>query len=116
MPDETTAESGIKNVEGLPDRQVMLISSAQQAKLLGKQVLGGYIELTSPAPKGGSPELIPEPEHSDIGPHMAYAVQWWLFSAGVPVGWTVLARREARERAEKARKAATAEEPEPAAA
>jgi cytochrome oxidase assembly protein ShyY1 len=116
MPDETTAESGIKNVEGLPDRQVMLISSAQQAKLLGKKVLGGYIELTSPAPKGGSPELIPAPEHSDIGPHMAYAVQWWLFSAGVPVGWAVLARREARERAEKAREAATTEEPEPATA
>lgn len=112
MPDETTAESGIKNVQGLPDRQVMLIGSEQQAQRLGRQVLGGYIELTSPAPKGGSPELLPDPEHSDIGPHMAYAVQWWLFSAGVPVGWFVLARREARERR------AAAEQPaeEPAAA
>ncbi|MFI9650230.1 SURF1 family protein [Streptomyces sp. NPDC052040] len=113
MPDETTAESGIKNVQGLPDRQIMLISSGQQALSLGKQVLGGYIELTAPAPKGGSPELLPDPEHSDIGPHMAYAVQWWLFSAGVPFGWFVLARREARDRAEAARR--PAEEPEPAA-
>ncbi|MFD5076925.1 SURF1 family protein [Streptomyces sp. NPDC058371] len=109
MADETTADSGIKNVQGLPDRQVMLINSGQEAERLGKQVLGGYIEQTSPAPKGGSPELIPDPEHSDIGPHMAYAIQWWLFSAGVPVGWVVLVRRERRDRAEAAEKATTPE-------
>ncbi|GAA2454826.1 SURF1 family protein [Streptomyces glaucus] len=114
MPDETTEGSGIKNVRGLPDRQVMLIDSEQQAERLGKQVLGGYIELTSPAPKGDTPELIPAPGHDDIGPHLAYAIQWWLFCAGVPVGWFVLVRREARERAEAARREATARA-EPAA-
>ncbi|MFJ3338369.1 SURF1 family protein [Streptomyces sp. NPDC086766] len=105
MPDETTAQSGIKNVRGLPDRQVMLISSGQQAQRLGKQVLGGYVELTSPAPRSGGPELLPDPEHNDIGPHLAYAIQWWLFAACVPVGWVILARREARERAEAAAEA-----------
>ncbi|MFD4611443.1 SURF1 family protein [Streptomyces sp. NPDC058451] len=114
MPDETTAASGIKDVKGLPDRQVMLISSTQQAERLGKQVLGGYVQLTSPAPQGGSPQLLPDPEHSDIGPHLAYAIQWWLFTAGVPVGWVVLLRREARERAQAAAKEA-APEAEPAA-
>lgn len=104
MSDETTEESGIKNLKGLPDRQVMLINSAQEAERLGKEVLGGYIQLTSPAPKNGSPQLLPEPEHGDIGPHLAYAVQWWLFAAGVPVGWVILMRREARERAEEAAK------------
>ncbi|AVH59488.1 MULTISPECIES: SURF1 family cytochrome oxidase biogenesis protein [Streptomyces] len=110
--DETTADSGIKNVRGLPDRQVMLINSEQQAQRLGKQVLGGYIEQTAPEPSGDSPELIPDPEHNDIGPHMAYAIQWWLFSAGVPVGWVVLVRRERRDRAS----AATETTPEAAAA
>ncbi|MFB7457477.1 SURF1 family protein [Streptomyces sp. NPDC088337] len=114
MPDETTAASGIKDVKGLPDRQVMLISSTQQAERLGKRVLGGYVQLTSPAPQGGSPQLLPDPEHSDIGPHLAYAIQWWLFTAGVPVGWVVLLRREARERAQAAAKEA-APEAEPAA-
>ncbi|MFF7144924.1 SURF1 family cytochrome oxidase biogenesis protein [Streptomyces nodosus] len=113
MPDETTARSGIKNVQGLPDRQVMLISGAEQAKRLGKEVLGGYVELTSPAPRGDNPELIPDPGHSDIGPHMAYAIQWWLFSAGVPVGWFVLARREARDRTEEEKR--TSGEPAPVA-
>jgi len=117
MPDETTAESGIKNIKGLPDRQIMLISSGQQAKSLGTQVLAGYAELVSPAPKGGAPELIAAPEHSDIGPHMAYAIQWWLFSAAVPVGWVVLARREARDRAQAAAgENAPAPDAQPAAA
>lgn len=43
--------------------------------------------------------MIPEPDHDSIGPHMAYAVQWWLFTAGVPVGWVILVRREKRDRA-----------------
>ncbi|MFC9847589.1 SURF1 family protein [Streptomyces sp. NPDC060223] len=114
MADETTAESGIKNVQGLPARMVMLINSEQESKRLGEQVLGGYIEQTAPEPKGDSPELIPDPEHSDIGPHMAYAIQWWLFSAGVPVGWVILVRRERRDRAEAAAAAQDAPEAAPA--
>lgn len=102
MADQTTAASGIKDLKGLPDRQVMLINSEQQAELLGKEVLGGYIEMTAPEPADGSPQLIAEPDHSGIGPHMAYAVQWWLFAAGVPVGWVILVRRERRDRAEAA--------------
>ncbi|MFE3326218.1 SURF1 family protein [Streptomyces sp. NPDC059176] len=98
MADETTGASGIKDLKGLPPRQVMLISSEQQAKRLGLPVLGGYVQQTAPEPSGGTPELIPDPDHDSIGPHMAYAVQWWLFAAGVPVGWVVLVRREKRDR------------------
>lgn len=57
---------------------------------------------------------------------MAYAVQWWLFAAGVPVGWVILARRDKRDREEAAAKDARdggtggnkddAQEPEPATA
>ncbi|MFF3766592.1 SURF1 family protein [Streptomyces sp. NPDC001922] len=97
MPDETTAESGIKDKPGLPPRQVMLIDSRRQS--LSRPVLGGYIELTKTAPKATrQPEQVPEPDHDSIGPHMAYAIQWWLFAAGVPVGWVVLVRRERRDR------------------
>jgi cytochrome oxidase assembly protein ShyY1 len=45
---------------------------------------------------------------------MAYAVQWWLFAAAVPVGWVVLARREARDRAQAKERDDEAPEPEPA--
>ncbi|URN15636.1 MULTISPECIES: SURF1 family protein [Streptomyces] len=102
MADQTTGSSGIKDLRGLPPRQVMLINSGQQAERLGRQVLGGHLELTDPVPAGGSPEPVPAPDHDSIGAHMAYAVQWWLFAAGVPVGWTVLVRRERRDRAEAA--------------
>ncbi len=98
MASQTTDESGIKDLKGLPDRQVMLISSEQQAQLLNKEVLGGYIELTDPQTE--SPEQIPEPDHGSIGNHFAYAIQWWLFTAAVPVGWFFLVRREVRERRE----------------
>ncbi|MFI8852192.1 SURF1 family protein [Streptomyces sp. NPDC053499] len=100
MPDETTEASGIKDTKGLPDRQVMLINSHKQAKEVDRPLLGGFIQLvrTSPEPAGKQPAVLPEPDHSSIGPHMAYAVQWWLFTAAVPVGWVVLVRREAKER------------------
>jgi cytochrome oxidase assembly protein ShyY1 len=110
--DETTKASGIKDLAGLPRRQVMLISSAQQAKALGRTVLGGYLEQTAPEPAGSSPELIPDPDHDSIGAHMAYAVQWWLFTAAVPVGWAILVRREKRDR----EAAAAQDAPEPAPA
>lgn len=108
-PDESSAETGIHDRKGLPARQVMLISGAEvkAAGGLPEQVVGGYLELVSPAPAGGSPQRVPSPDHSSIGPHLAYAIQWWLFSAMVPVGWVVLLRRERAEilagRAEAAR-------------
>ncbi len=127
MQDETTAASGIKNVKGLPERQIMLINSKQVGALLrdsgdtsAKDVLGGYVELLSPAPKNGSPELLPSPKEdtSWIGVddiNLPYAVQWWLFAACVPVGWLILARRELRERATAEQEKAAEQEGEPAA-
>ncbi|WP_098008921.1 SURF1 family protein [Streptomyces sp. sk226] len=120
--DETTGSSGIKDLAGLPDRQVMLINSEQQSQLLSRTVLGGYVEQTEPAPSGDLPEQIARPDDSSIGPHMAYAVQWWLFVAAVPAGWIILVRREKRDREQAAAEgtaagtAETSEEPAPASA
>ncbi|SEP72988.1 Cytochrome oxidase assembly protein ShyY1 [Streptomyces radiopugnans] len=99
MADEK-AGSGVKDKQGLPPRQVMLIDSARMAEELDRPFLGGYVALeeTSPEPSGEQPQLLPEPDRSGIGPHLAYAFQWWLFAAAVPVGWVVLVRRERRDR------------------
>lgn len=98
--DETASGSGIRDRGSLPDRQYNLINTAQQAKETGATVLGGYLELTATAPAPAEqPEVLPEPDHSAIGPHMAYAIQWWLFTALIPVGVVILVRREARDRA-----------------
>ncbi|MBY8880360.1 SURF1 family cytochrome oxidase biogenesis protein [Actinacidiphila acidipaludis] len=98
-PDETTAATGIRDRKGLPPRQIMLISSTKVSAYMPEHLVGGYLELVSisPAPNAKQPALIPEPDHSSIGPHLAYAIQWWLFSAMVPVGWVVLLRRERAE-------------------
>jgi cytochrome oxidase assembly protein ShyY1 len=106
MASETTEASGIKEKPGLPQRQVMLINSDKRAEVLDRPVLGGYVQLTAtaPQPRGEHPERLPEPEHDSIGPHMAYAVQWWLFAAAVPVGWVILVRRELRDRTAAGRK------------
>lgn len=111
-PDETTG-SGIRDKAGLPDRQVMLINSADEAADgLPGPVLGGFVELvgTAPGPAGKQPEPVPEPDHSSIGVHIAYAIQWWIFAAAVPVGWWILVRRERRDREAAAAKAAKASE------
>ncbi|MFG2130063.1 SURF1 family protein [Streptomyces sp. NPDC048751] len=115
MPDETTAASGIKDLKGLPDRQVMLINSEQEARRLDASVLGGYVVLTAPEPKGDTPELLGKPGEENAPLNYAYAIQWWLFAAGVPVGWVVLVRREIRDRAGAAEKETAAEAEEPAA-
>ncbi|CAK7285685.1 Cytochrome oxidase biogenesis protein Surf1, facilitates heme A insertion [Streptomyces misionensis JCM 4497] len=114
MADETTAASGIKNIKGLPDRMVMLIDSTAEARRLGAQVLGGYIEQTAPASKGGSPEQISDPGTEDAPLNYAYMIQWWLFAAAVPVGWWFLLRREIRDQ-EEAAAAPQPKENEPAA-
>ncbi|AKJ14006.1 membrane protein [Streptomyces incarnatus] len=108
MADETTAASGIKNVKGLPDRQIMLINSTEEAHRLGARVLGGYVEQTAPTPKDG-PEQISDPGSEDAPLNYAYMIQWWLFAAGVPVGWWFLVRREIRDREEAAAQTQSAE-------
>ncbi|MBP0450141.1 MULTISPECIES: SURF1 family protein [unclassified Kitasatospora] len=113
-PDEA-ATGSIKDRAGLPDRQYTLISTVQQAKETGATLLGGYLELTATAPApADQPELLPEPNHSDIGPHMAYAIQWWLFTAMIPVGVWVMVRREAKDRRKEAAEAEVALEAVPA--
>ncbi|GGV17250.1 SURF1-like protein [Streptomyces griseoflavus] len=114
MPDETTEASGIKNLEGLPDRQIMLINSELEAERLDARVLGGYVALTAPEPKDGTPQSLGDPGNENAALNYAYAIQWWLFAAAVPVGWVVLVRREVRDRTAGARKA-DAEAAEPAA-
>ncbi|RKN03912.1 SURF1 family protein [Streptomyces radicis] len=104
MADESTGTTGIRERSGLPDGMVMMISSAERAEAAGVPMLGGHLELSETSPAlaeaeaAGQPEMLSEPDHTGIGAHFAYAVQWWLFAAGVPVGWVLLLRREVGDR------------------
>lgn len=58
-------------------------------------VLGGYGVLVAeePAP-ATAPRPLPRPD-TDLGTHLSYTFQWWVFAIGALVGVVVLARREA---------------------
>jgi cytochrome oxidase assembly protein ShyY1 len=60
-------------------------------------VYGGYVELVSQTPDTKpSPTLLDTPGLSE-GPHLAYAVQWYLFATIAVGGFCYLLFREARE-------------------
>lgn len=62
----------------------------------GGDVLPVYLLLASQDPPGGdlpAPRAAPEPSE---GPHLSYAIQWFLFAAIVLIGFPVLVYRTAR--------------------
>jgi cytochrome oxidase assembly protein ShyY1 len=81
-----------------PRGQVTRIDVPAIAETLPYPTYGGFAELVhqSPAPPRALIS-IRAPQLSD-GPHLAYMVQWWLFAFAPPVGFVVLARREAADR------------------
>ena len=63
------------------------------------RVTGAYGVLASEAPAPPTaPALAPRPDE-DLGPHLAYAIQWWLGALVVYVLLVVYARKEAQRRA-----------------
>ena len=58
-----------------------------------------WVQLTSssPAQVGGEPEVLPPPT-LDEGPHLSYAIQWFIFSTIALVGYPLILRRSARNR------------------
>ncbi|MDD9207312.1 SURF1 family protein [Georgenia sp. 10Sc9-8] len=61
----------------------------------GSPQLSGYAQLAGQDPDA-TPAPYPEPDVG-LGPHLSYAVQWWLFAVGALVGLVVLVRREAHD-------------------
>jgi cytochrome oxidase assembly protein ShyY1 len=49
-----------------------------------------------PVDENALPLLLPEPEQ-DEGPHLSYAVQWFMFATVGAIGWPILLRRAAAE-------------------
>lgn len=77
------------------------ITPAQVPDAPTGDVIGGYGTLTDPCVDGActadlSPVPVPE---VGIGPHFAYAIQWWMFAVLVPIAAVLLWRRN-RQHAE----------------
>ncbi|MBI4882739.1 MAG: SURF1 family protein [Actinobacteria bacterium] len=57
-----------------------------------------YVELLDSTPSDSSAlQPVPLPEQSS-GPHLSYAIQWFIFSVCVAIGWVFAVRKSARER------------------
>lgn len=101
-----------------PAGQVQAIDVAAVVEVAGQdtddavpQAYGVVATEDGATPAGVSP--LPRPD-ADLGPHLSYAFQWWVFALGALVGAVVLLRREALEGAEPA--GASAATPKPTAA
>ena len=84
---------------GLPEGQIRQIAVHDIAGDLPYPVYGAYAALLPGEPGAGTgaepPRVSASPEPSS-GPHLAYAVQWFLFTLIALGGWVVLLRGEAR--------------------
>ncbi|MFC7326247.1 SURF1 family protein [Marinactinospora rubrisoli] len=97
---ETPENTGIRERDGLPEGQIMIIEVADIAAELPYPVYGGFIELTGQDPAADpAPEPVPAPD-TNMGMNLSYAVQWWVFAVIAVAGWFFLVRREVRDAAE----------------
>lgn len=86
-----------------PDQGQLTDMARADVERIGQQiepeVLPFYVQLLeqSPAPGGPEqPEPVPAPAQEE-GPHLSYAVQWFIFTTVAVVGYPLILRRRARE-------------------
>jgi cytochrome oxidase assembly protein ShyY1 len=95
------APAGDVTVEGIavPRHRLELVTRRALDDLLqswperGSTVLPVVVQAAEPESDALSPVPLPDPGD---GPHLSYAVQWFLFSTVVAVGYPLLLRRRAR--------------------
>ena len=103
---------------GLSDPATGDLAEAQRVDIerlapqLPGEVVPMYVELTASDPPEAEPypQPLTLPELTD-GPHLSYAVQWFIFAAAVAVGWVLAVRNSVRTRQAAARRAAAAAAP-----
>lgn len=92
--------------------EVRRIDLGQLSAQLPGEIAPVYLDLIDAVPPIGPNDPIPVPAPTlDEGPHLSYAVQWFIFAVCVLVGWVLAIRRSIRSRQ---RTAITAGPAEPA--
>jgi len=85
---------------GVPAGQIQRIVPAEMAQLTGRPTYGGFVNLVSESPPAANaPTPLLTPDQEDPGgwwkpPHLAYAIQWFMFVGLAVGGWVILGRRE----------------------
>ncbi len=74
------------------------IATSRLEDELGRDLYPGWVQLIEPDDPSSFPTPLPPPDPGE-GPHLSYAIQWFLFSAIGGVGWVLLVRGSAARRA-----------------
>jgi cytochrome oxidase assembly protein ShyY1 len=79
--------------------EVQRLDIARLTPQLPGEVLPVYIDLltSEPPEASGLPEPVARPPLGE-GPHLSYAVQWFIFSVCVVIGWVLAVRRSVATR------------------
>jgi cytochrome oxidase assembly protein ShyY1 len=96
---ETRGSIGTKDPKAVTLTNLARADIARLDAQVPEDLLPLYVQLTKQAPavqRGSDPRLLAEPA-LDEGPHLSYAVQWFLFTSIVLVGYPLILRRRARE-------------------
>jgi cytochrome oxidase assembly protein ShyY1 len=96
-PAERQASRGPRDGPGVPSGQVVRIDVPRIAGSLPYPVHAGYVELVAEQPPADPAPQLLDPPDPGTGPHLAYALQWWLFAGFAAIGPLILARREAAD-------------------
>lgn len=90
--------------------EVRRIDLGQLSAQLPGEVAPVYLDLIDAIPPVGPDDPIPVPAPTlDEGPHLSYAVQWFIFAVCVLAGWVLAVRRSIRSRQRTAITAGAAE-------
>ncbi len=103
FPDEGSAERAAPPAGDVTVEGVLLESQTRRNGLRVARIQEGYdrelfplwLSQTAPEPNAEYPILL-DPPARDEGPHLAYAIQWFLFAGVVLVGYPILLRRRMR--------------------
>jgi cytochrome oxidase assembly protein ShyY1 len=98
-PSEERRRGQLSDSESGELQQAQRLDIDRLAAQLPVPAVAMYVELveSQPTEAGAFPEPLPPPELGE-GPHLSYAGQWFIFSAGVVVGWVLAIRHSVRTR------------------
>ncbi|HEU0041108.1 MAG TPA: SURF1 family protein [Jiangellaceae bacterium] len=80
--------------------RIRYIDVEELAGTMPYAIYGAWSELISESPEPAQPLTALPPPSTDAGPHLSYAIQWFLFACIGIGGFIVLVRAEARGRRE----------------
>jgi len=114
-PSEARNRGGLTDVDdGEPVTEIRRIDIPRLTAQFPGEVAPVFVQLIASEPEVGpgdpSPVVLPE---LDSGPHLSYAIQWFIFAICVAVGWVLAVRRSLAVRA-RTQQAVSADSPSPA--